>query len=579
MAASVRNRDIEVYLFGTSTDRTDDVLARDCAGRRRIDELDRPLTELVEADVVAVAREPRSGRLRLQAPVFQTRAFCWTERGSGTVFSDDQFTLAQLSGLDLDLDVLAGRLTDLGLSYPFAQHTVWSGISTAPPGTWTAWEPGHGTRNVTWWQPPSPDRSTADLADPLRAAMSQALSRRIQRRPNFSSDLSGGLDSTTLGFILAEDSVTRTAGHHTLFLASVNRANRDHEWASRAADEIGSHHIEQPYQTFIDALGTDAAPSVDLLPEGPGVSTVAIAATPRIRSVLKPTGSRIHLNGHGGDALFGPVPSLAWSLLRSNTPGRLRKIRRHRVLNRYPLFAMSRMLLHRGSLRRDLADLPRHLDDARAAYDIADFSRWVNRPRIHPAMTAAARERLHSLVEATVRADPQPLSADLTTHEIMQYLTVHGAAVRGMNRAVGPSRRDSVPILFDSPYLDRHVVDLALSLDVADRAQQYPAKPLLAAARPPTMSLDYFTRRDKGDYTAEVFDQHRALNTRIGELFADGSLLEDMGLVDPRAVLESAQRFSITGREYTDLAYLAFAEEWVRSVRLHDALPESSGTA
>jgi asparagine synthase (glutamine-hydrolysing) len=251
---------------------------------------------------------------------------------------------------------------------------------------------------------------------------------------------------------------------------------------------------------------------------------------------------------------------MLWSLVHSREKRRFHLAWRHRVANRYPLGKTLRMVARWESLGDDLARIGRS-DFRLRDDDISAHSRWVPLPKVHPALTEDARQLLRQLAGAAQR-EHHELSPHRTTHQILQFLVVHGNIVRRMNLAAAPS----AGIHFDSPYLDRRIVEGSLSLRIGDRVRQYPAKPLLAAARPPGMSLDYFLRRDKGDYTAEVFQQHEALRPALKELFADGSALEDLGLVSVDRIMRSINEFSVDGRVYTDLVYIAFAERWLRSI-------------
>jgi asparagine synthase (glutamine-hydrolysing) len=290
------------------------------------------------------------------------------------------------------------------------------------------------------------------------------------------------------------------------------------------------------------------------------MGSLTVASVPMIEGILAGSGSTVHLNGHAGDALFGPVSTMLWSLLHSREKHRFRQSWRFRVVNKLPLGPTLRMVARRGTylddLRRIAADDFGRRDDA-----VASQSRWTPLPKVHPALTDAARGHLRDLATAAVQTDQRQLAADRTSHQILQYLVVHGNDVRRMNQAASPA----AGIHFDSPYLDRRVVETSLSLRIGDRTRQYPAKPLLAAARPAEMSLEYFTRRDKGDYSREVFEQHQALKPLLKDLFSDGSALADAGLVSQDRVLRAINEFSIDGSAYTELEYFAFAERWLRS--------------
>ncbi len=550
-----RNADLEVVLLGDDTDVDEVELSRLLGRARSVDQLDDVAARLAEGDVLFFARQ--HGRMRSQAPLFLTRSLCWTRAHGLDMISDEQLNLQRIAGLAPDPAVLAGRLTNAEISCRFGLKSIWRGLETIGVGEWLDSRAAHRPTPVPWWRPPRPDRSTAELAGRLRADLDAALRLRTAQHRTISADLSGGLDSTTLVYALAG------LGHrpHTLFLASGNVANNDHLWAGRAADELGTTHHVVPYRAVFPLLLEAQTGSLATTPEGPSIASVSAASVPLIEGILAGTGSTRHLNGHAGDALFGPVSTMLWSLLHSRAPGRVRQVWRHRLANRYPIGATARMVLRAGSYRGDLRRVARS-EFHRRDDDVAAHSRWIQLPQVHPALTGTARQHLRELAAESIGRHPRPYAADRTTHQIVQYLAVHGTDVRRMNQA----RTPGAGLAFDSPYLDRRIVETALALRIGDRVRQYPAKPLLAAARPDAMPMDFFTRRDKGDYTAETFEQHRAVTPLLRELFADGSALEDLGLISAERVLRSVNEYSTDGTALRDLDQLAFAERWLRSV-------------
>ncbi|MEU8177008.1 asparagine synthase-related protein [Microbispora hainanensis] len=550
------NHDIDVILIGNSaTEITGSDLASLIAGKKSVAALDSAAARFAEGDLLFFARERT--RMRSQAPLFLTRALCWAIVDGTPLISDDQFTIKSIAGLRPDPAVLASRLTDAEISHVFGLRSIWEGVRTVGPGEWLDSEGDRAPIRTVWWRPPQPDRSVDELADDLREAVYGALRFRTAGHQEISADLSGGLDSTTLNFFLAELGIKP----HTLFLASANVANNDHRWADRAASELGADHRSVPYSSVIPYLLDERTSTVDAMPEGPSIANAVLASIPMIEEIMGDTGTTLHLNGHAGDALFGTVSTMLWSLFHSREKRRYRRTWQFRVLNRYPLGQTIRMVTRNGSYLRDLRRIARH-DFAGRDEGIAGHSRWIPLPMVHPALTDTARGHLRRLAAAAVEERHQ-LSDDRTVHQILSYLVAHGNAVRRMNQAATPG----TGIAFDSPYLDRRVAEISLSLRIGERSHQRPAKPLLAAARPPGMSLDYFTRPDKGDYSAEVFAQHKAIKPMLRRLFADGSALEDLDLVSAECVLRLSDQFTTSGTTYTDLDNIVIAERWLRSVR------------
>lgn len=546
-----RTRDVHVAIVGDSG-LTRRQLTDGARSASSVNELDALAAKVTDSGALFFAYDSRS--MRSQSPLLLSSAVFWGVADSIPVISDDLEKLRHVLSAQLDVSVLASRLTDIELALPFSVNTIWDSITCLGPGEWLKTSVGQGPISVRWWQAPQPTESLPNLADPVRDALRRGMARRSSRHRTISADLSGGLDSTTLNFALGE--VTDT--HASLFLKSSDVANVDHLWADRAAGELGlDHHVEEHLDVVTGVLESELAVA-ERLPEGPTVTGLTIASALGVQRWAERIGSSLHLNGHGGDALFGPVSTMFWSLAHSRGSQRIRRLLHLRAANRYPIASTLGLLVQRGTFRDDLRRLAS--GGHRRESQFRNGSRWVGAPTVPNVMSGELTEHLTRLAQRAIDSDASPLSPDRTVNQILQYLVAHGNVVRGMNGLTGDTS-----LTFDSPFLDREVVEYALALKIGDRVKQSPAKPLLAAARPKAMALDYFLRRDKGDYTAEIFSQHRVVGEAALSLFRDGSVLEDLGLIDTGRLLASLDDFSIDGDPYADALNLAFAERWLRS--------------
>jgi asparagine synthase (glutamine-hydrolysing) len=175
--------------------------------------------------------------------------------------------------------------------------------------------------------------------------------------------------------------------------------------------------------------------------------------------------------------------------------------------------------------------------------------------------TKQARQLLRSLLLEHSEHDDLALHPDRTSHQVQESVRFHGALVRRMNLM---STRSST-IEFLAPYLDERIVRTALRLDVKDRFSHSYVKPLLALGRPSRMPLDVFQRRDKGEYSAEIFSTFRTAQERIRHLFYDGSVLEDYGLINPGEFQRMASAYSPDGELHDQVLRLERTELWLRS--------------
>lgn len=549
---AARGRHLNVVVTGhTALD--SESLAKNWSENSRIDRADALAHRVVEFDSLLFVHDGK--QLRVYAPPFQSRSVFWTEFHGVTIVSDEQLPLASLNSFELDSSVLAARLVNAEVSHPFVRRAIWKDVDALGVGEYLSVVNGRDPRRMTWWAPPAATESISALAPALGTGIEQALSLRVGDRSAISSDLSGGLDSTTLSFYLANE----RADLHTLFMSVDNHVNNDWRWSERAAKEMDSQHITIRYESALQHIADNLPVTVKTFPEGPSAFSTTIASAAALEPHLRSTGSTLHLNGHAGDALFGQVSSMMWSYVRSNDPGRFRWLWRYKTLNRVPPTAMLKLLTARSTFSGELTRIGRG-EYRLPKHDEADYSSWIQTPVFTEVFTQQTRDEVARFARAETANGARELSADRTTNQILSYLAAHGTVVRRMNHA-------SSSVQFDSPYLDRRIVEPALALNHRERTVQSPIKPLLAAARPPAMSADYFVRQDKGDYTAEVFEQRHAALERVTGLFADGSILGEMRLVDNAAIARLANAYSPDGASYSDIIDLEFAEQWLRNVR------------
>lgn len=546
-----RGRNVDVVIVG-SQPATDQSLSRLLQQHDRIDGVADLADRFAEFDTLMIGRDAHT--TRIYAPVSQQRTVFWTRINGIVLASDSQHPLAALNQFDLDLGSLAGRLANSEVSHPFLQKPIWRNVHALGFGEMVTVHDDGRAQSSQWWKPPTPTEGLESMGPELAIAMRQALTLRVGGQDRVSADLSGGLDSTTLCFALAELGVEL----NTFYLRSANSLNNDSKWSDRAAAEIGSKHIRMSYLQMLEEIEEAVPATVSAFPEGPSAMAKTTASAIPLQRILSSTGSCLHLNGHAGDALFGQVSSLPWSFLRTSARGRIRWLRKYRKVNRIPASDMLRMLGARSTFAEELrAMADGKLTKQRAS--VATYANWFEIPNFGTMFTPAARQHFSSLCATELDSARTSLSSDRTQHQILSYLSVHGAVTRRMN-ALSPQVR------FDSPYLDRRVIDVALSLNHADRTRQSPTKPLLAAGRPRAMSLEFFLRRDKGDYTAEVFSQHQRIRSSVKDLFGGGSFLGELGLVDDQEVVRVANSYSPDGAVYSDILDLEFAERWMRAL-------------
>ncbi|QWB26794.1 MULTISPECIES: lasso peptide isopeptide bond-forming cyclase [Streptomyces] len=460
------------------------------------------------------------GEVRFQGSATGLRRVFRTRVHGVEVAADRADVLAAMTGAGIDEQALALRVATGGfLPPPLGDRPLWSGISPLAPDHALVWERDrvHETR---WWQPPAPELSLATGAEAVREALTSALRDRGPDRGRLSTDLSGGMDSTSLCFLAARhapDLVTFRWGE-------AEAGNDDAAFAAHAIASLdrAEHLVVPPGE--LPALFTDAGEAVDTEEPYPFVRT--LARTRHTARLLAASGSRRHLAGHGGDELFTPFPGYLHALLRRRPLTALRHVRGYGALKRWPVLPT-------------LAALSRPGDEAAWWRTQADLLTAPPPPRRRPALgwglwtlraptwatgtaTDAAREALRDTATRV-----QPLSDDLAQHQSLLAMRASAPWYRLLARVFAD---DGVQL--DSPFFDDRVVEAVLAVRAHEHAGPWRYKPLLAEAMRGIVPEAVLGRSTKGEFSDEANSGLRRNLPAILDMFEDSALAAH-GLIDP----------------------------------------------
>ncbi|MDX2819936.1 asparagine synthase-related protein [Streptomyces ipomoeae] len=469
-----------------------------------------------------------------------------------TVTANTAGLLARLTGAGVDEQWVAMRLLAPHMPGPVQwSRSPYQGVHPVPPGHRVAVSSA-GTSVSRYWSPPAARLSLHEGAEQLRQALTVAVEGRVADVAHASVQLSGGLDSQALAALATRsrpDTLLLTVGSST-------PDNADERWARHTADQLDGavHEVIDParYPRIFEDL-TAAQFTLD-----EPASFAASAA--RLRHTLRKLtehGTGAHLNGQGGDeTLTAPLSYLATTARRR--PARAwRQLRGHAALHRYRTLALARAVLP-GSYRQWITRAARGLTAPASA--VHDLAGWEAPPRLPPWTTPHTAARLQQIVLDAANT-AMPVTADITTHGTL--MRIHSVARRA------GTYRDAMAqagVAVHFPFLDRSVIEAALTTRPEERTDPWAPKPLLAAAVAPLAPAGLLTRRDKGHYNAEIHDGLAAHRGELAALF-DGSALAKAGLIDDR-VVRAALDQAVTSR--TPLAFFTETvalELWLRSIR------------
>ncbi|KJS59578.1 hypothetical protein VM95_26260 [Streptomyces rubellomurinus] len=490
------------------------------------------------------------GRLRIQGTASGLRRICHTRLDGLTLAADRADLLARLTGSEADLGVLALRLL-APLPHPLSERSVWRGVDTVPPGSWLSVPAdGRGASVHTWWRPPRPELPLDDAATALRAELTGAVDARLAVTTRLTGDFSGGLDSTSLLALAAQE--TPVVG---FTMANDDQADDDLYWAETAAAELphlrhvvfGSHQIPGNFEGLAGIRAVTDEPNLALL------SAPRLHAT---RELATGHGSTLHLDGLGGDQMLTGTFAYYHGLLRRQPLEALRRLRTIRLLSRMDVGASLRTLLDGSSYRSWLTAEVDALASGRARRRNNVFD-WDAPMGLPDWLTPEARES--ALAELRAAAEQaRPLDPGRGRHRDLVTIQDTGLLIRSMHQlSAQPGYQGS------SPFLDDRVVAACLAARPEDRATPWELKPLIKRAMvgvlPPRM-LERRTKADGSMIAAEGFAKHRL---ELDSLWQTSRLAE-LGLVDPAPLRELSRRpYTATTHGVRMLAALS-VELWAR---------------
>jgi asparagine synthase (glutamine-hydrolysing) len=233
--------------------------------------------------------------------------------GGGLAFASEIDALAVHPGIDLGLDRAA--LSDyLACLYVPAPATFHHGIRKLPPGHWLRWRDG-AIETGAWWRPRfAGDRaglSVDEAAEELLPLLRQAVGDCMVADVPVGCFLSGGIDSSVIAALMAEELKRRGAPPLRSFTMSFAERTYDESAAAREiAEAIGSRHTELPASPAADG---DAAHRILEHFGEPFGNPTALLIDDLSRKAREHV--TVALVGDGGDEVFAGYPRYQGGLL------------------------------------------------------------------------------------------------------------------------------------------------------------------------------------------------------------------------------------------------------------------------
>lgn len=493
--------------------------------------------------------------VRVQGDLATSRQVFWSEAGGDVVASDSLGALRALVSADFDETTLALRLGSAMPILPLVRRTPWRGVTALDVGYWLQMPPQGHERIIRWWAPAREGtRSVAEASALVRSTLTTAVSDTIRARAPVSADLSGGLDSTSLCYVAA----SLTGDLITFRTSSADRWNDESRRARESAEHLGVPlteleplaHVSSGFDTRLPRNGAQVA-------EGPLAWSASQGYLDVLAPAIQAARSRVHLTGLGGDELFGPLPALFRSLWVQDGVRAIGWLRRLQLAQKLPLKPLVRGVLNCRSYGERLREVAAQVRSSHPGRPSDAYS-WLPTPVLPSWATPRARELVADAL-SELDGDPWPMPVTPATHQMIESVVFQGNIVRQINAVYA-----EFGIEWTAPFVDRRVVELALQVRMRERLSDCVDKPMLAAAMRPLMPLDLFLKQGRGDFTTDIYEEHRRRRKELSRFF-DESVLADHGLIDLPRLRPHLNAPSAADIGLIDLEAVVSAERWLRA--------------
>lgn len=465
--------------------------------------------------------------------------------------------LAQATDASLDVEVLAAHMAAPLVEELRGTRSLWRGIHQVPPR--------HALHLVhsqvfTSALGPLSGLSSDQVPNRLRTALTDAVDLRVEGEKKVSTDLSGGVDSTTITLLAARSTSLYSVTYTALDLG--NHVDLHHARVAAATTNAITHRVVHggpetlPYTDLQQRVPTDS-PSLDLRAWGRHRTYLTAAAH---------MGSTVHLTGNGGDNVLSTGPAHLADLLATGqrrrawtqtlAHARLWRVPAHRLARAVHRLARTRYPDSLGALAGHLRrrTRPERLDRALTWTAPTATASWFSSD-----LSDLLARRAHHVAEEVAAGDGHSLPGQWADHRGLSYYTA------GHINFLDLAHHD-LGVDITAPFLDNEVVRATLAAPSWSRADSHRFKPTLRMAMADFLPSEIGERSSKDSFTTHAYQGLRHNFPAIHELITS-TRLGELGLLDTTPVIAALNR-AVNGRTAPlgALAQIITTEMWMRSL-------------
>jgi asparagine synthase (glutamine-hydrolysing) len=479
----------------------------------------------------------------------------WLDSNDELIISDSSANIALFLNLPISKSALALNLIHNLPYYPFQNIPLWEKVNTIQPFYILKCTTNGILEPIQTWTPPNLENKVESIYSKIRERLLELLSQNTVSYSEISADLSGGVDSATIIYILKALQANVKLYH----------ANADSEWNSDSTwAKLISNDINVIF-TSLPSLGSsgknfeiDRDYSNSVLPDSPLFWADTEGYVESIEHSALTPANATHFTGLGGDELFTPMPANAWSLVRQN---KLRSIDlglRYCLLNRIPISVGTVDLINNNSFKEAVKnEIDKGFGYAKPTRQNSALN-WCGPVTVPNWLTKPYRELSYKVLINKLDHTSNSLDSDRSRHQMIESLLFQRHLVTQINNIYGVNG-----MTWQAPFLDVDIINYSLAIPARYRQDHTVTKSILYNATKGLVSKNIFTRGFKGDYSTSLYKSYKEAVKKHSQQVHQFKLVE-LGIVDADILISELSMPSALHTRVEAFERLAAVERWLR---------------
>ncbi len=473
--------------------------------------------------------------------------------GETCLVSSSQSALARHLHASLSEERIALSLCE-NLPSVLRQKSFWQGVRAVSPGHKLVVQHGNVTEEPTHSYISRDALTVHEAADLIRNRLAKVIGDSSgEHGKTLSCDLSGGMDSTSLAYVIASLSLDAVYYH----ASTMDSNNRDQSFSRRAAKGLRGEYCE--LRSFSRAMSAFDVFVDDIPPSTTDGPAAWFSNARYIQAVLQEDccrGIDVHIVGLGGDELFTALPSIAQTLFSYGQISKAMEVVTSTAQEQKSCVASC--FVGACSQETWLHELKRKLRNvASGGLRARDAFSWMPGFCVSPFATSKTISLVEHSVDRLVDDNRLPDWKDKFHYQVSESLLFQGEVVRQMNQAFR-----GYGTIIEAPFIDDELIGIILGLHPLLWLSKK-SKPLLREAMSGIAPDWVFDRNDKGEYSWDLFQDFQRHRSDVMRYLCDGYLACNY-YIDPDKVRAAIEGPLLDTQRLFALEQLVSIERWIR---------------